>query len=138
MSLGIVSSCSPAATEALLSLYLQVNNYSRILIYDCLTHRHTIPPPLFLKIYFLFPKPRAKNNCWPLAVFRAYLPNGQPFPKVVSRYGQPYTCTDDYATIPLKNYFNSANLHSTSGYHNMAGCVLKNLCRPCLYSKPSI
>ena len=35
---------------------------------------------------FVFPW---KNNCWPLAVFRAYLPNGQPFPKVVGRYGQP-------------------------------------------------
>ena len=36
---------------------------------------------------------RVKKNCWPLPVFRAYLPNGQ----LVGRYGQPYTCTDDYA-----------------------------------------
>ena len=32
---------------------------------------------------------RVKNNCWPLAVFRAKLPNGQPFLKVFGRLGQP-------------------------------------------------
>ena len=49
---------------------------------------------------------RVKNNCWPLDVFRAYLPaNGQPFPEVVDSY-------DDYATIPLNT---SLTLHELCG-----------------------
>ena len=38
------------------------------------------------------------------------------FPKVVGCYGQPYTCTDDYATIPL-------NALLTSQHHFMSSVV---------------
>ena len=67
---------------------------------------------------------RAKNNCWPLAVFRACLPNGQPFPKEVGHYGQPYTCTDDYATIPLNALLIIASLHELCGYPHTAYLVV--------------
>ena len=45
------------------------------------------------------------------------LPNGQPFPKVVGRYGQPYTCTHDDVTIPLNAFADMlASLHELCGF----------------------
>ena len=42
----------------------------------------------YLKVLSIATPLRVKNNCWPLAVFRAKLPNGQSFPKVVGPFGQ--------------------------------------------------
>ena len=54
---------------------------------------------------------RAKNNCWPLAVFRAYLRNGQP------------------PTIPLNTFAYMLSLHELWSY-------LKNGIQLCLCSPP--
>ena len=57
---------------------------------------------------------RAKNT---IGRFSAYLANGQPFPKVVGHYGQPYTCTYDYDHYSPECFADIlASLHELCGF----------------------
>ena len=68
---------------------------------------------------------RAKNNCWPLAVFHAYFAKWPTISQVVGRYGQPYTCTDDIPYSP--EHFADMMIASLCGFPHTAAYLVVSL-----------